>query len=118
MKDTRDNIKFWTMLTAMILLVSVAVLLIDMTIKAAILEESNALRRAILGVQDDRAAKTSSNGASYNSDSAGSVLDKFPAGMETGNVPNGTKETTSPTRDNNTSETPRESRGRKISEGD
>lgn len=118
MKNTQDNIKFWTVLTAMILLVSVAVLLIDMTIKAAILEESNALRRTIIGIQDDRPAKTDSNGASNNSDSAGSVLDKFPARMETRNVSNGTKKTTNPAHGDNTSETPREPRGGKIPEGD
>lgn len=118
MKDTQDNIKFWTVLTAMILLVSVAVLLIDMTIKAAILEESNALRRTIIGIQDDRPAKADSNGASNNSDSAGSVLDKFPAGMETRNVSNGTKKTTNPARDDNSGKASREPRGRDIPEGD
>lgn len=89
--ESEDKTKFWVVLIAIMLGVSVAVLLIDMTIKAAILEESNALRKLILGVQDDRSAETSNNGASDNANRPGPVLDIFPAGMETGNVPNGDK---------------------------
>lgn len=89
MKESKDNIKFWTFLAGIILAVSVTVLLIDMSIKAAILEESNALRRVLLGVQDDRSAKANSNGASNDANRPGPVLDKFSAGMEAGNVPNG-----------------------------
>jgi hypothetical protein len=89
--ETQDKIKFWVFLVAMMLGVSVAVLLIDMTIKAAILEESNALRRVILGVQDDRSAEANPNGTSHDANSSSVVLGKFPAGMETGNVANGSK---------------------------
>jgi hypothetical protein len=99
----RDTIKFWTVLAGLILMVSVAVLLIDMSIKAAILAESNALRRAILhmseechdsecpGVHYDRSAKASPNGASHDSTSGSSLLDFVPTGMETGDVANGSK---------------------------
>lgn len=86
-----DKMKFWAVLVAVMLGVSVAVLLIDMTIKAAILEESNALRRTLLGVQDDGSPKASDNGASHNGNSSGPVLDIFPAGMETGDVATGDK---------------------------
>jgi hypothetical protein len=42
--DSKDTIKFWTFLTMMLLGVAIAVTLIDLTIKAAILSESNALK--------------------------------------------------------------------------
>lgn len=86
-----EKLKFWAVLVAVMLGVSVAVLLIDMTIKAAILEESNALRRTLLGIQDDRPTEASNNGASHNSNSSSSVLDIFPAGMENGDVATGDK---------------------------
>lgn len=89
--DTGEQIKFWAVLVAVMLGVSVAVLLIDMTIKAAILEESNALRRTLLGMQDDRQTEASSNGTGHDASHPGPVLDKFSARMEAGNVANGSK---------------------------
>lgn len=46
------RLKFWTILAGIILGVSVLVMLIDMSIKAAILEESAKLRRVILGERE------------------------------------------------------------------
>lgn len=88
-----DHIKFWTFLAAMILMVAVAVLLIDMSIKAAILGESNELRLMIEGERNDRAAKANSNGSGNNGSSASPVLGKFPTGMETRDVVDGSKKT-------------------------
>lgn len=45
--DSNDTIKFWTFLTVMLLAVAVAVTLIDLTIKASILAESNAMKLAM-----------------------------------------------------------------------
>jgi len=93
---TNDHIKFWTFLAGTILMVAVAVLLIDMSIKAAILGESNTLRLIIEGENNDRAAKANSNGASHNGTNSSSVLGVFSAGMETEHVANGTKKTVQP----------------------
>ena len=90
---TNDHIKFWTFLAGMFLMVSIAVLLIDMSIKAAILGESNELRLIIEGERNDRAAKTNSNGSSNNGSGASPVLGKFSTGMETGDVVDGSKKT-------------------------
>jgi hypothetical protein len=95
-QTTTDNIKFWSFLAGMILMVSVAVLLIDMSIKAAILQESNTLRLAIEGERNDRASKASSNGNNHHSNNSSPILGVFPAGMETGDVANGTKKTIQP----------------------
>lgn len=86
-----DKTKFWITLVAIMLGVSVAVLLIDMTIKAAILEESNALRRVIIGVRDDGSAEANPVGSANQHSGNSTLLDFVPAGMETGNVANGNK---------------------------
>ena len=44
---SKDSIKFWTFLTIMLLGVAIAVTLIDLTIKAAILSESTAMKLAM-----------------------------------------------------------------------
>lgn len=92
-ETTRDNIKFWTFLAGMILMVAVAVLLIDMSIKAAILGESNALRLTIEEERNDRSAKTNGHGSSNNGRNSSSVLRLNATGMETGDVANGAKKT-------------------------
>jgi hypothetical protein len=96
MQDSNEKIKFWAVLIGIMLGVSVAVLLIDMTIKAAILEESNALRRTLLGVRDDGQTEANPYGTNHNGNSSSPVLDFFSAGMEAGNVANGHKETPIP----------------------
>jgi hypothetical protein len=86
MKAT-DNVKFWTFLTTMILAVAVGVLLIDMSIKAAILQESNQLRLLIEGERNDRGTKRPvPNGSSGNGSGTPDVLGKYATGMEAGNV--------------------------------
>lgn len=80
------RITFWGVLAVMILIVSIMVLMIDMTIKAGILEEAGKLRAVIKGEQDDRSAKAAGNGNSHNGDNSSSVLGVFPTRMETGNV--------------------------------
>ncbi len=113
----RDNIKFWTVLAGMILLVSVAVLLIDMSIKAAILGESNSLRLLIEGEYNDRAAKASSNGTGNHTSGTNPVLGEFPAGMEVGNVANRTAKKATQARNRNARQTPRESRSGELPSG-
>lgn len=91
-----DHIKFWTFLAGMILMVAVAVLLIDMSIKAAILSESNELRLAIEGERNDRAAKATANGSGNNGSGTSPVLGEYAAGMETRNMVDGHKKTVQP----------------------
>jgi hypothetical protein len=79
-----ENIKFWTILTVLMLATAVAVMLIDLSIKAAILEESNALRRVILNGRGEE--KPATSGTSDDSSSPSVLLDFDPTGMETGNV--------------------------------
>jgi hypothetical protein len=93
-----ETSKFWTFLFLMMLVVSALVMLIDLGIKASILEESAKLRNAINhmgeechdpdcpGVHYDRASKTNANGAANDGSYSSYLLGKFPAGMETGNV--------------------------------
>src|SRR5258708_38920343 len=92
MRFPMESMKFWTFLATLILFVSVAVMLVDISIKTAILEESNLLRRIILDEQDLMAngrgkeeaglARTTNNGSSN-----GNLLDFDAAGGETRNVP-------------------------------
>src|SRR5580692_10693265 len=70
-----DKTKFWVFLIGALLAVSVLVLLLDMGIKSAILEESNALKRTMNEVKWNGAGpgpdKADSNGASdHGSDDA------------------------------------------------
>jgi hypothetical protein len=78
-----ENVKFWALLAGVMLSVSVAVMLIDLSIKAAILEESNTLRKVILG---ERETKAGSNGASHDVANRSPVLDNDATGLETANV--------------------------------
>jgi hypothetical protein len=85
-----DKTKFWVFLIGALLAVSVLVLLLDMGIKSAILEESNALKRTINEVKWNGAGpgpdKADSNGASdHGSDDAsndGDNVSVFPPRME------------------------------------
>lgn len=83
----KDNVKFWTFLAGMILMVSVTVLLIDMSIKAAILEESNALRLVIEESRNGQRKESADHKrTSGNGSGTPDVLGQYDAGMETGNV--------------------------------
>ena len=59
-----DKTKFWAILIMVMVAVAIAVTLVDMTIKAAILEESNALKERLNGVARQGPNKADSNGAS------------------------------------------------------
>jgi hypothetical protein len=50
---TESKIKFWAVLAIICLMVAVAVTLVDLTIKTAILQESNGLRLFIESVRND-----------------------------------------------------------------
>jgi hypothetical protein len=85
-----DKTKFWVFLIGALLAVSVLVLLLDMGIKSAILEESNALKRTMNEVKWNGAGpgpdKADSNGASdHGSDDAsndGDNVSVFPTRVE------------------------------------
>lgn len=85
-----EKTKFWVFLIGALLAVSVLVLLLDMGIKSAILEESNALKRTINEVKWNGTGpgpdQANSNGASnHGSDDAsndGDNVSLFPARME------------------------------------
>lgn len=93
---TSKSTKFWTMMLLMVLGMSVLVLMIDFSIKGAILEESMRLRREIQswkvtnGAKPEGRADFSSppNGAN-DGPIPGDVLAFKPAGMEEGSAPNG-----------------------------
>lgn len=92
----RDTIKFWTVLAATILVVSILVMLIDMSIKAAILQESNSLRLVIEEQRNRGARKTAANpdGADNDSSNPSVLLDIDATGLEVGDVANGHKAAT------------------------
>jgi hypothetical protein len=102
---SRDTVKFWSLLAVMILAVSCTVLVVDLSIKAAILEESTKLRLAIEAERNDRATEATTARASYNGSDSSSLLDLNAAGMEAANV----RET--PTR---TARTPRTTRSKSV----
>lgn len=77
--------KFWTFLSIVILATSVAVCLLDLGIKASILEEAGRLRRAI-EAEHERQAETIPSGTSHNGSDPTGVLDLNATGMETENV--------------------------------
>ena len=85
-----ENVKFWTFLTTMILAVAALVLIIDMSIKAAILQESNDLRLLIEGERNVRGSKeTAPQRTSGNGSGTPHVLGEYATGMETRNVSQG-----------------------------
>ena len=82
-----EQTKFWGILIMVAVAVAAAVLLIDLTIKAAILEESNALKRTINEVKHGSGtAKADSNGANNHAPDNGSNdsddVHLFPARVE------------------------------------
>ena len=99
MEMSKKQLEFWSVLCALILGVSVVVMLIDFSIKAAILEESTRLRGVIEDGQ--RPARADNNGVDSNSNQLNTVhspvLDKLPSRVAPGNVANGaTKSATGP----------------------
>jgi hypothetical protein len=84
-----EQTKFWGILIMVAVGVAAAVLLIDLTIKAAILEESNAFKRELLNARRNP-AKADSNGADNHSVDNGSDdsddVSLFPARVEAPSV--------------------------------
>lgn len=89
MPDSKDTIKFWTFLTAMLLGVAIAVTLIDLSIKASILAESTSMKLAMEEwethygpKQEGRIDKRNHSDPHNNSNHSGDVLATGNAGME------------------------------------
>jgi hypothetical protein len=81
-----DKTKFWAILIMVMVAVAIAVTLVDMTIKAAILEESNALKERLNSVARSGSDKADSNGTSNHATDNGSNdsddVHLFPARVE------------------------------------
>lgn len=92
MEMTRKQTQFWVAILILCLVVAVAITLVDFSIKAAILEESNRLRKVI---EDYGRIPESANAPGANNDTdndpplPGSILVDKPTGMEATNAPNG-----------------------------
>jgi hypothetical protein len=100
-QGSKDTIKFWTILTIMLLAVAVTVTLIDLGIKAAILAESNKMKLAMEEWEVRNGQKAS--GRIDQGDSAndslfpsvpGIVLDTDNAGLEKRSAANGDQKPT------------------------
>jgi|ERR1700733_1120010 len=95
-----DKTKFWAILIMVMVAVAIAVTLVDMTIKAAILEESNALKERLNGVARQGTDQANSNGtnnhASDNGSNDSDDVHLFPARMEAPTVRSRTKRKTTP----------------------
>lgn len=92
MPDRNDAIKFWAMLTLLLLACAVAVTLIDLTIKAAILQEAAALREVINGQGQERSVGGGNIADNiFDAVLPADLLDSGDAGLETRNVSNGAK---------------------------
>jgi hypothetical protein len=96
MANAKDPVKFWMFLVALMLATAVAVLLLDISIKAAILEESNALRLAIERERNEQYVRRTEvpnpHGASGNGSYSSDELGVDATRLETGNAANRTKE--------------------------
>ena len=94
-----EQTKFWGILIMVAVGVAAAVLLIDLTIKAAILDESNILKREIMNARRE-SAKANSNGADNHAPNNGTNdsddVHVFAPRMEAPTVRSRTKRKTSP----------------------
>lgn len=93
-----ESAKFWAVLMVLVVGVAVAITLIDLTIKAAILQESNSLRLKIEDWEVKNGPRASRPNDSGDSDYAdlkrfypAPVLGGEPTGMEAGSPENGAK---------------------------
>lgn len=98
-----DKTKFWAVLIGVMVAVAIAVTLVDMTIKAAILQESNAFKLAMNEAKHgtgQRPAQTNPNGtdnhSGNNGGDAGDDVHLFPARMEAPTVRKTTSRKTPP----------------------
>lgn len=94
MELNKKQVQFWTAILVLCLIVSVAVMLVDFSIKTSILEESNKLR---LFIEEHRGQGSGTQGNSNDPHNIttipGSVLVDESTGMETGHGNNGDKAT-------------------------
>jgi hypothetical protein len=94
-----EQTKFWGILIMVAVAVAAAVLLIDLTIKAAILDESNALKKEIMYARRE-SGKTDSNGTDHHGDNVagddGDNVSLFPTRMEAPTVRSRRARKTSP----------------------
>jgi|SRR5215469_426782 len=93
-EGTESKIKFWAVLVIICLMVAVAVTLVDLTIKTAILQESNSLRLFIESVRNDaRTIRPDESRANTDNGNNGvvppNVLDLDSARVETRDVSQG-----------------------------
>lgn len=100
MEMTKKQTEFWAFIIMICLAVSIAVLLVDFGIKAAILEESTKLRLLIEENSGRKSQESASgrtdNDADINSSVPPDLLLEYIAPVETGDVPNGTAEKVRP----------------------
>lgn len=95
MEPTKKQIQFWLAMLFLCLMVAVAITLVDFGIKAAILEESNRLRRLIEGEEIGRIKESNAKGDTtnpvYDPPLPSSLLVDKPTRMETTDDANGDK---------------------------
>lgn len=87
---SKQQAEYWAFIIGLMIAVAIAILLIDFSIKAAILEESTRLRLIIEGERSGQKPGTAdasgaTNDAPDNSPLSSDVLVVDPTGMETGN---------------------------------
>lgn len=123
MNLSKKQAEFWAALIIICTIVAVLILLIDFSIKTAILQESTKLRLMIEEWERaggfDRKANTTgaTNDAPIDSPNAGSLLVAEPTGMETGSSPNGSAAPDLPSEEVKPKPS-RQARNRRIPQGD
>lgn len=122
MQVTKRQAEFYTVILVLCIIVGAAIMLVDYGIKAAILEESNRLRRAIESWENGRSAEKTATGRADNDATVDGpispdlLVDNTP-GMEAGNVPSGATESVHNST-NGRAKSRRPTRPRGISSGD
>ena len=101
MADDSEKTKFYAVLIGIMVAVAVLVLLVDLSIKAAILDESNAFKKSMNEVKHGRGPdQANSNGVDNHAPNdgaiSGDVLGVFPARMATQSLRTGAARETGP----------------------
>jgi hypothetical protein len=116
-----DKSKFWAILIGVMVAVAIAVTLVDMTIKAAILQESNAFKLLMNEKKHGTGpgpTQANTNGANHNSGNNGSDdsddVHLFPARVEATSVRKGTARKTGPAAMEGTIEASERARNKRI----
>jgi hypothetical protein len=121
-----DKTKFWAFLIGLMVAVAVAVTLVDLTIKAAILQESNAFKLSMNevkhGTAGSRANETNSDGTDYyrhnNGRDAGDDVVPFPSRMEAPTIRTATARKTGPKAMAGTAEHSERARNKRVETSD